>query len=60
MGALKMKGEKTAGLDGIAVEMLKNGGFNILELLSRIFHICMEKTGVVQDDYKVAYIVLVY
>ena len=38
----KMKGGKTAGLDGTVVEMLKNGGINVIDWLLRIFNRCME------------------
>ena len=38
IGALKkMKSGKAAGMDGIVVEMLKNGSNNIIERLLRIF-----------------------
>ena len=50
MGTLrKMKGGKAAGMDGIAVEMLKNGCINIIDWLLRIFNKCME-SGVVPED----------
>ena len=59
-GALKkMKGGKAAGMDGIVVEMLKNGGITIIDWLLRIFNKYME-SGVVPEDSKAAYIVPVY
>ena len=54
-----MKGGKAAGIDGIVVEMLKNGGISIINWLLRIFNKCME-SGVVPDDWKVGCIVPVY
>ena len=60
MGALKkMKGVKAPCMDGSVVEMLENGGINIIDWLLRIFNKCME-SGVVPEDWKSAYIVLVY
>ena len=60
MGALKkIKGGKADGMDDIVVEMLKNGGISIIVWLLRIFNKCME-SGVVPEDWKSAYIVLVY
>ena len=41
-----MKGGKAVGMDGIVVEMLKNGGISIIDWLLRIFNKCME-SGVV-------------
>ena len=39
MGALKkMKGGKAVGMDGIVVEMLRNGGINVIDWLLRIFN----------------------
>ena len=56
----KMKGCKTAGMGGIVVEMLKNGGIGIIDwLLRKIFNKCME-SGVVPKDWKAACIVPVY
>ena len=50
IGALKkMKGSKAADMDGIVVEVLKNGGISIIDLLLRIFNKCME-SGVVPED----------
>ena len=47
MGSLKMmKGCKAAGVDGIVIEMLKNGGISIMDWLLRIFNKCIE-SGVV-------------
>ena len=43
MGALKkMKGGKAAGMDGIVVEMLKNGGISITDWFLRILYRCKE------------------
>ena len=55
----KVKSGKAAGMDGIVVEMLKNGGISIIDRLLRIFNKCME-SGVVPEDWKVACIVPVY
>ena len=42
IGALKkMKGCKAAAMDGVVVEILKNGGISIIDLLLRIFNKCM-------------------
>ena len=50
MSALKkMKDGKAAGMDGIIVGMLKNGGISIIDWLLRIFNKCME-SGVVPED----------
>ena len=60
MGAVKkMKGGKAAGIYGIFVEMLKNGGICKIDWLLRIFNRCME-SGVVLEGWKVACIVPVY
>ena len=57
MGALKkMKGGKASGMDGIVIEMLKNGGISIIDWLLTIFNNCME-SGVVPEDWKTACIV---
>ena len=55
----KMERGKAAGMDGIAVEMLKNGGISIIDWLLRIFNKCME-SGAVPADWKVVCIVPVY
>ena len=34
------KGDKVPGMDGVRVEMLKEGGVTVLELLVRLFNIC--------------------
>ena len=54
-----MKGGKAAGMNGIVVEMLKNGGIRIIDWLLRIFNKCME-SGVVPEDWKAACVVPVY
>ena len=54
-----MKGGKAAGVDSIAVEMLRNGGIRIIDWLMRILNKCM-KSGVVPEDWKAACIVPVY
>ena len=54
-----MKGGKTTEVDGIVVEILKNGGIGIIDWLLRIFNICMESC-VVPDDWKAACIVPIY
>ena len=60
MGALKkMKDSKAAGMDGIVVKMLKNGGISIIVWLLRIFNKCMG-SGVVSEFWKVACIIPVY
>ena len=46
-------------MDGIVVEMLKKEGISIIDLLLRIFNICM-LSGVISEDWKVACIVLIY
>ena len=39
MGALKkIKGGKAAGMDGIVLKMLKDGGISIIDWLLRIFN----------------------
>ena len=48
----KMKGRKVASLGDTVMRMLKNGSFNLVNWLLRIFSRCME-TGVVLGDYKV-------
>ena len=55
----KMKGRKVASLGDTVMRMLKNGSFNLVNWLLRIFSRCME-TGVVLGDYKVACVVKVY
>ena len=60
MGALKkMKGGKAAGMDGIVVEMLKNGGISIIDWLLKMFNRCIT-SDVVPEDWKAACIVPVY
>ena len=36
----EMKGSKASGMDGMRVEMLKEGGMTVLEWLVRVFNIC--------------------
>ena len=36
----EMKGGKAHGMDGVRVEMLKEGGVTVLEWLVRLFNIC--------------------
>ena len=36
----KTKGGKAPGMDGVRVEMLKEGGVTVLEWLVRLFNIC--------------------
>ena len=55
----KMKGGKTAGVDGIVVEMLENGGIIIIDWLLRIYNKYME-SGVVLEDWEAACIAPVY
>ena len=55
----RMKSGKSAGLDGVCVEMLKKGGEVIVEWMVRLFRICMSK-GEVPDDWKRACIVPLY
>ena len=60
MCALKeMKGGKTAGMDSIAVEMLKNGGISIIDCLLRVLNRCME-AGVVSENWKTECIIPAY
>ena len=50
MGALKkMKSGKSAGMDGIVVEILKNGSISITDWLLRIFNNCMESGAVPEE-----------
>ena len=46
-------------MDGIVVEMLKNGAINIINWLLRTFSRCM-KSGVVPEDWKAACFFLIY
>ena len=55
----KMKGVKAAGMDGIAVETLKNGGISITDWLLRLFNKYME-SGVVSEKWKANFSVPVY
>ena len=48
-----MKGGKSAGMDGIVVEMLKSGGICIVDWLVRIFKRCVESCVVPEDEGKV-------
>ena len=60
MGALKkMKGGKAAGMDGIVVEMLKNGGISIIDWLLRILYRC-KLSGVVPEVWKSARTLPIY
>ena len=55
-----MKNGKATGMDGIVVEILKNGGISIIiDWLLRIFNKCME-SGVAPEGWKAACIVPVY
>ena len=40
MALNEMKGGKAPGLDGVRVEMLKEGGVTVLEWLVRVFNVC--------------------
>ena len=60
MGALKkMKGGKAAGMNGIVVEMVKNGGISIIDGFLKILNKRME-SGVVPEDWKAVCIVPVF
>ena len=55
----KRKGFKTAGMNGIVVEMFENVTTSIVNWLLIVFNICME-SGVVPENLKAACIVLIY
>ena len=60
MDALKkMKGGKTAGMNDIVVEIMKNGGISVIDWLVRTINRCMG-SGVVPEDWKATCIVSVY
>ena len=46
------KGGKAPGMDGVRVEMLKEGGVTVLEWLVRLFNICffVNSTSGLGDD----------
>ena len=46
----KVKGGKSAAMDGTVVEMLKNGVISITDLLLRIFNKCMKSGGVYRSS----------
>ena len=55
----KIKGGKSTSMDGIIVQMLKNGGINVNDWMLRMFNIYMD-TGVVPEDWKVACIIPIH
>ena len=55
----KMKSGKASGVDGVGVEMLKEGGESMIEWLVRIYNVCLEE-GNVPDDWKKACVVPLY
>ena len=60
LGALeKMKCGKAAGVDDIAPESLKRGGWSMVEWMRRLFNVCMER-GEVPEEWQRACIVPLY
>ena len=55
----KMKGGKSAGLDGITTEMLQAGDESLVKWLVRMFNVCMDQ-GKVPEDWRNACIVPLY
>ena len=53
------KGGKASGMDGVRVEMLKEGGVTALEWLMRVFNICF-LLSIVPVDWVIAYMVPLY
>ena len=49
----KTKGGKVPGMDGVRVEMLKEGGVTVLECLVRLFNICF-MLSIVPVDWVIA------
>ena len=48
------KGGKAPGMDGVRLEMLKEGGVTVLEWLVRLFNICFMLSIVVPVDWVIA------
>ena len=55
----KTKGGKAPGMDGVKVEMLKEGGVTVLEWLVRVFNICF-MLSTVPVDWAIACMVPLY
>ena len=55
----EMKGGKAPGMDGVRVEMLKEGGVTVLEWLVRMFNICF-MLSIVPVDWVIACMVPLY
>ena len=55
----EMKGGKAPGLDGVRVEMLREGGLTVLEWLVRVFNVCF-MLPVVPVDWVIACMVPLY
>ena len=56
MGTLKrMKNDKSTGMDGIVVEMLKNGDISLIDVLLNILNRCME-SSVVPGHWNAAFL----
>ena len=53
------KGGKAPGMDGVRVEMLKEGGMTVLEWLVRLFNICF-MLSIVPVDWVIACMVQLY
>ena len=53
------KGGKALGIDGVRVEMLKEGGVTVLEWLVRVFSICF-MLSIVPVDWVIACMVPLY
>ena len=55
----KVKRGKSAGLDGVSGEMLKEGGDSMIEWLERLFMVCW-RNGEVPQDWQDACVVPIY
>jgi len=55
----EMKAGKAPGMDGCAVESLKNGGVIVIKWLVRLFNVCFKENRV-PEDWKIACVVPLY